>query len=149
MANLNKWYGIGRLTQDPDVRHTPRGNQIVTLTLAINRDMKDAQGNKQQETCFIDVTCMGKLGEIAAQYLSRGRECMVEGRLRMQQWTDKATGQNRSRLDVVAENLQFLGGGAPTGQQQGNQRQNTQQRSGNNYQQGHNPYHEEEEDIAF
>lgn len=113
MANLNKWYGIGRLTQDPEIRHSPRGNQIVTLHLAINRDTKDQNGNKQKETCFLDVVCLGKTGELAAQYLSKGRECMVEGRLRMQTWQDKQTGQQRSKIDILADNLQFLGGGAP------------------------------------
>lgn len=121
MANLNKVYLIGRLTADPDNYRSPRGTQIVTLHLAINRDIKDEHGNKQKETCFIDVLCLGKLGELAAQYLSKGRECMIEGRLRMQTWTDKATGKQRSKLDVLADNLQFLGGGTPTqnGQQSG------------------------------
>ena len=64
MANLNKVYLIGRLTADPDNYRSPRGTQIVTLHLAINRDIKDEHGNKQKETCYIDVICLGKLGEI-------------------------------------------------------------------------------------
>lgn len=128
MANLNKCYIIGRLTHDPEVRHTPSGKQVTTLSIAVNRDTKDAQGNKQQETSFLSVTCLGKIAELAAQYLSRGREVMVEGRLKMQQWQDKQTGQNRTRLDIIAENLQFLGGGAPTGQQPQNSEPRQQQR---------------------
>lgn len=113
MANMNKVLLIGRLTQDPECYRSPRGTQIVTLHLAVNRDTKDEQGNKQKETCFLDVVCLGKLGDLAAQYLSKGRECFIEGRLRMQTWQDKQTGKQRSKIDILADNLQFLGGGAP------------------------------------
>lgn len=139
MASYNKWTGIGNLTQDPDCRHTPSGKQVVILRIAINRDTTDQQGNKQKETTFLDVTCYGKIGELAAQYLSKGRAVFVEARLHMQQWQDKQTGQQRSKIIIVAENLQFLGsGGTPTQQQsggnnyqrqqQGNQNRNYQQR---------------------
>lgn len=147
MANLNKVYLIGRLTADPECYRSPRGTQIVTLYLAINRDIKDEQGNRQKETCFIDVTCLGKLGELAAQYLSKGRECMIEGRLRMQTWQDKQTGKQRSKLDVLADNLQFLGGGQGTPTQYGKQ-----SGDGWSHQNMHNsaPYsNEADEDIAF
>lgn len=126
MASYNKWTGIGNLTQDPDCRHTPSGKQVVILRLAINRDTTDQQGNKQKETTFLDVTCYGKLGELAAQYLAKGRSVFIEGRLHMQQWQDKQTGQQRTKLIIVAENLQFLGGGQ-------------QQQGGNNYNRGAYP----------
>jgi single-strand DNA-binding protein len=130
MANLNKVMIIGNLTQDPDCRHTPSGKQIVTLRLATNRDTTDQQGNKQKETTFLDVTCYGKIGELAAQYLAKGRPVFIEGRLHMQQWQDKQTGQQRTKLIIVAENLQFLGGGTPTQQRQ---------QGGNNYNRGAYP----------
>lgn len=129
MANLNKVMIIGNLTQDPDCRHTPSGKQIVTLRLATNRDTTDQQGNKQKETTFLDVTCYGKTGELAAQYLAKGRSVFIEGRLQMQQWQDKQTGNQRSKIIIVAENLQFLGGGQQQQRQQG----------GNNYNRGAYP----------
>ncbi len=129
MASLNKVMIIGNLTQDPDCRHTPSGKQIVTLHLATNRDIKDQQGNKQKETTFLDVECYGKTGELAAQYLAKGRPVFIEGRLHMQQWQDKQTGNQRTRLIIVAESLQFLGGG----------QQQQRQQSGNNYNRGAYP----------
>lgn len=129
MASLNKVMIIGNLTQDPDCRHTPSGKQIVTLRLATNRSTTDAQGNKQDETTFLDVTCYGKIGELAAQYLAKGRPVFVEGRLHMQMWQDKQTGQQRSKIIIVAESLQFLGGG----------QQQQRQQSGNNYNRGAYP----------
>lgn len=160
MASLNKVMIIGNLTQDPDCRHTPSGKQIVTLRLATNRDIKDQQGNKQKETTFLDVECYGKLGELAEQYLAKGRAVFIEGRLHMQQWQDKQTGNQRTRLIIVAESLQFLGGsGTPTQQQGGNNYQQRQQgnHSGNYQQRQQNqqppppppdPY-ESEDDIPF
>lgn len=144
MANMNKVLLIGRLTQDPECYRSPRGTQIITLHMAVNRDFTDEKGNKQKETCFLDVVCLGKLGEIAAQYLSKGRECFIDGRLRMQTWQDKQTGKQRSKIDILADNLQFLGGGAPT--QNGRQQQRGyQQQSGYD-----NTYDNmSDDDIAF
>ena len=147
MASLNKVMIIGNLAQDPNCLHTPSGKQIVTLRLAVNRATKDQNGNKQTETTFLDVTCLGKLGELAAQYLAKGRSVYVEGRLRMQQWTDKQTGQQRSKVDVVAENLQFLGGGQGTPTQQ-RQQNNYQQRNSGGYNQQYTP-DEADDDIMF
>lgn len=145
MANLNKFQIIGRLTQDPDARQTPSGKHVVTLTIAINRDTRDENGNKQQETTYLYVTCYGKIGELAVQYLHRGREVFIEGRLTMRQWQDKQTGQQRSRIDLLAENMQFLGGGVGSTagqqgggnyqrQQQGNRQDGGYTQNGGNYQ---------------
>ena len=129
MANLNKVFLIGNLTRDPQLRYTPSGAPVADLGLAVNRKFKGQDGTWKDETCFVDLTVWGKTAENAAEYLSKGRSVFVEGRLKLDQWDDKNTGQKRSKLSVVAERLQFLGsprdgGGrpkqqsAPGGQQQ-------------------------------
>lgn len=119
MANLNKVMIIGNLTADPEVRTTPRGNSLTELRLAVNRITSgQGEGERREETTFLDVTCWGRTGEIAAQYLSKGRPVFIEGRLQQDSWEDKQTGQRRSRIRIIAENLQLLGGrgeGAPQG----------------------------------
>ncbi len=130
MANLNKVMIIGNLTADPDVRTTPRGTPVTELRLAVNRVSSGAnEGERREETTFLDVTCWGRTGEIAAQYLAKGRPVFIEGRLQQDTWEDKQTGQRRSRIRIVAENLQLLGGrdGAPQG---GGNNGGYQQRSG-------------------
>jgi len=108
MANLNKVLLIGNLTRDPELRYTPRGTAVADISLAINRVWHDDAKQKQEETIFVDVTLWGKQAEIAQQYLVKGRGCFVEGRLTMDTWEDKTTGQKRTKLKVVAESLQFL-----------------------------------------
>lgn len=109
MANLNKVLIIGRLTQHPEKFQSPSGKLIVTLQLAVNRPGKDADGKKTSETIFLDVTCLGKLADNAAYILYKGREVIVEGRLRMQQWQDKQSGKTRYKIDIIAEQFQAIG----------------------------------------
>lgn len=109
MANLNKVMLIGNLTRDPELRHTPKGTAVAELGLAINRVWRDEQGQKQEDTTFVDVTLWGRQAEVAQQYLSKGSPCYIEGRLNLDTWDDKATGQKRSKLKVVGETLQLLG----------------------------------------
>ncbi len=121
MANLNKVMIIGNLTADPEVRTTPRGTSLTELRLAVNRvSGGQGEGERREETTFLDVTCWGRTGEIAAQYLAKGRPVFIEGRLQQDTWEDKQTGQRRSRIRIVAENLQLLGGRGEGGQQGGN-----------------------------
>ncbi len=119
MANLNKVLLIGNLTRDPEVRYTPKGTAVADIGIAINRVWSNDQGQRQEETTFVDVTLWGRQAELAQQYLTKGRGVFIEGRLQMDTWDDKQTGQKRSKLKVVAESLQFLpdgkGGGVPTG----------------------------------
>lgn len=122
---------IGNLTQDPDVRQTLSGKKISILSLAINRTEKDENGEKKQKTTFLYCKCYAKLADLAERYLSKGKAVFVEGRLEMVLWQDKQTGQQRSRVDVVADNLQFLSSWGD--------RQKPQPP----------PYGEEEEDISF
>ena len=108
MANLNKVMLIGNLTRDPELRHTPKGTAVAELGLAINRVWKDEQGQKQEETTFVDVTLWGRQAELAQQYLTKGNPVFIEGRLNLDTWDDKQTNQKRSRLGVVMESFQFL-----------------------------------------
>lgn len=122
MANLNKVMLIGNLTRNPEVRYTPKGTAVTDLGLAINRTWSNDQGQKQEETTFVDVTFWGRQAEVLQQYLSKGRGVYVEGRLQMDTWDDRETGKKRSKLKIHGENFQFLpdgrgnqtqGGGAP------------------------------------
>ncbi|MEO7101666.1 MAG: single-stranded DNA-binding protein [Luteolibacter sp.] len=115
MANLNKVMLIGNLTRDPELRHTPKGTAVAELGLAINRVWMDEQRGKQEETTFVDVTLWGRQAELAQQYLVKGRPVYIEGRLNLDTWDDKATGQKRSKLKVIGENLQFLSSGQQGG----------------------------------
>ncbi|WP_221030214.1 single-stranded DNA-binding protein [Actomonas aquatica] len=110
MANLNRVLLIGNLTRDPELRVTPKGNSICQFGLAVNRSFKDGSGQTREETTFIDVEAWGRQGETISKYCTKGRALFVEGRLRFDQWEDKNTGQKRSRLSVVLENFQFIGG---------------------------------------
>jgi len=100
---------IGNLTRDPDVRTTPKGVPVADLGLAINRNYTTESGEKREDVTFVDVVVWGKVAENAGRYLSKGRPVFVEGRLQLDTWQDKESGQNRQRLRVVAERLQFLG----------------------------------------
>lgn len=109
MAYLNKVLLIGNLTRDPELRVAPRGTPICQFGLAVNRKSKDESGAERDETTFLDVEAWGKQADLVAKYLTKGSPAFVEGRLRLDQWEDKQTGQKRSRLKVVLENVQFLG----------------------------------------
>jgi single-strand DNA-binding protein len=108
MAYLNKVFLIGNLTRDPELRTTPKGTSVCQFGIAVSRQFKDESGATREETTFVDVEAWGKQGELVSKYLSKGSLAMVEGRLRFDQWEDKQSGQKRSRLKVVLENVQFL-----------------------------------------
>ena len=119
MAYLNKVFLIGNLTRDPELRVTPKGTAICQFGIAVNRQFKDESGATRDETTFVDIEAWGKQGELVSKYLSKGSLAMVEGRLKFDQWEDKTSGQKRSKLKVVLDNVQFLssrgsssGGGA-------------------------------------
>src|SRR5258708_22898974 len=114
MPSLNRVLLIGNLTRDPEIRYTPKGTTLADIGLAINRIWKNDEGEKQEDTTFVDVTLWGKLAEVAEKYLKKGEPVLVEGRLQLDSWDDKQTGQKRSRLRVVPENRQQLGSRAPS-----------------------------------
>lgn len=124
MAYLNRVFLIGNLTRDPEFRVTPKGTSTASFGLAVNRQYRDESGAARDETTFVDIEAWGKQGELVSKYLTKGSPCMVEGRLRLDSWEDKTTGQKRSRIKVVAENVQFLGRGERAqGEQQAPQQQ--------------------------
>jgi single-strand DNA-binding protein len=110
MANLNKVLLLGNVTRDPEVRYTPKGSAVCDLGVAVNRAYTTDSGEKREEVTFVDVTLWGRTAEVASEYLKKGRPVFIEGRLQMDTWDDKQTGQKRTRLRVVAENMQLLGG---------------------------------------
>ncbi|MCC5805027.1 MAG: single-stranded DNA-binding protein [Opitutales bacterium] len=110
MANYNKVFLMGNLTRDPEKRVTPGGLTIVKLGLAVNRRFTTKEGEQREETTFVDIDAFGRQADVIAQYCTKGRPLFVEGRLKLDTWQDKQSGENRSKLGVVLENFQFLGG---------------------------------------
>lgn len=109
MANLNKVFLMGNLTRDPETRVTPGGLSICKFGLAVNRVWRDKEGNQQEETTFVDVDAFGRQAETISKYVTKGRGLFVEGRLKLDQWENNA-GEKRSKLKVVLDNFQFIGG---------------------------------------
>lgn len=107
--SFNQVVLMGNLTRDPELRQTPNGQNVCSFSLALNRSYKGADGNWQEATDYIDVVAWGPLGERVAQYLSKGRPCLVNGRLQSRSW--EQDGQKRSKVEVVAQDVTFLGGG--------------------------------------
>jgi single-strand DNA-binding protein len=112
MPSFNKVILAGNLTRDPELRYTPKGTAVAKIALAINRTWRDEAGTQKEEVTFVDVDAFGKQAEVISQYLKKGRPLLVEGRLKLDQWDDKTTGQKRSRMGVVLESFQFLDSGA-------------------------------------
>ncbi|HAR67103.1 MAG TPA: single-stranded DNA-binding protein [Lentisphaeria bacterium] len=149
MANFNKVVLCGNLTADPELRQIGQDNQVCKLRLALNRRYRTAAGEDREDVCYVDVDVWGRQAQSCGQYLRKGRGVLVEGRLKMDQWDDRATGQKRSRLSVYGENVQFLpgrdgaqqggaggGGYAPPQQQQGGYAAPAQQAAAAPQQQG-------------
>lgn len=124
--SINQVILMGRLTRDPEVRTTSTGKTIASFSLAVDR------GGQDDATDFFDITAWEKLGELVSQYLSKGRRCLVQGRLRQDSWDDKETGKKRSKVEVVATDVTFLDG--PNGDNAGAQgsSQGAPARSSNN-----------------
>jgi single-strand DNA-binding protein len=119
MASFNKVILLGNLTRDPELRYTPKGTAVARLGLAVNRRYTGENNQTVEEVTFIDVDAWGKSAELIAQYLRKGNPIFIEGRLKLDQWDDKTSGQKVSKLRVVLESFQFVGGkageGGPTG----------------------------------
>ena len=112
MASFNKVILLGNLTRDPEVRYTPKGSAVCDLGIAINRQYTLDSGEKREEVTYVDVVLWSRLAEIAGEYLKKGRPIFIEGRLQLDTWDDKQSGQKRSKLRVVADSVQFIGGGS-------------------------------------
>lgn len=108
---FNKVILMGNLTTDPELRTTLNGQNLASFTLAINRTWNNANGERQEETSFINCTAWGKTGETISKYVSKGRQLLVSGRLQQRTWQDKDTGKNRSAIDVIVEEFSFISDG--------------------------------------
>jgi single-strand DNA-binding protein len=121
MASFNKVILAGNLTHDPELRYTPKGTAVARIRLAVNRVYTTDSGEKKEEVTYVDVDAFARQAEVISQYLKKGRPILIEGRLRLETWDDKQTGQKRSKLSVVLESFTFIdsqrtgegGGGAP------------------------------------
>lgn len=110
MASFNKVILVGNLTRDPQVRYTSGGTAVAEIGLAVSRQWFDkASNSRKEETTFVDVTLWGRQAEVAGEYLAKGRPVLIEGRLQLDTWDDKESGQKRSKLRVVCENMTMLG----------------------------------------
>jgi single-strand DNA-binding protein len=125
MANFNKVILMGNLTRDPELKYLPNNTAVCDFGMAINHRWRDKEGNQREEVCFVDVSVFGRGGEVVNQYMSKGKPILIEGRLKLDQWTAQ-DGQKRSKHTVVADNFTFVGardqggaggagGGAPAG----------------------------------
>lgn len=109
MANFNRVILLGNLTRDPELRYTPGGAPVCSFDLAMNRSYTTQAGDRRDEVCFVTIVAWGKQAETCAEYLSKGRSALVEGRLAQRSW-ETPEGQKRSKHEVVADRVQFLGG---------------------------------------
>lgn len=110
---FNKVILMGNLTRDPELRSTPSGQSVASFSLAVNRSWKNASGETQEAVDYIDCNAWGKAGEIISQYMQKGRAILVSGRLQQRSW--EQDGQKRSKVEVVVEDFNFVGGGGDGG----------------------------------
>lgn len=115
--NFNKVEVAGNLTRDPEIKYTPKGTPVAGFSLAVNRYWTNDSGEKQEETTFLDFEAWGKTAEVIGEYCERGHCIFIEGRLKVDQWDDKATGQKRSKVKIVVEHMHFVS--KPHGESQG------------------------------
>jgi single-strand DNA-binding protein len=108
---FNKVILLGNLTADPETRTTPSGQSVTSFSLAVNRTWNDQNGQRQEETSFINCTAWGARGETIAKYVGKGRQLLVSGRLQQRSWDDKDTGKKRSTIDVIVEEFSFVSDG--------------------------------------
>lgn len=110
MRGFSKAIITGNLTRDPELRNTPSGSSVCGFTVAVNRVFKDANGEQREDVSFIDCSAWGKLGEMISQYAKKGSGVLVSGRLDQRSWEDKNGGGKRSRVEIVVEDFNFVGG---------------------------------------
>lgn len=115
--SVNQVILLGNLTRDPELRQTPNGQSVCSFSLALNRAYKDQSGEWQEATDYIDIVCWGPLGERVSQYLSKGRRCLVQGRIQSRSW--EQDGQKRSKVEVLANDVTFLDGRGEGGEREG------------------------------
>ena len=112
MASFNKVILVGNVTRDPQVKYIPSGTAVAEVGLAVNRTWFDkATNSKKEDVTFVDVTLFGRIAEVAGEYLTKGKSVLIEGRLTLDSWNDKTTGEKRSKMKVIGETMTMLGGG--------------------------------------
>ena len=110
MGSVNKVMLLGNLTRDPELRYTPNGSAVCEFSLALNEKYKGQDGQMVEKVHFIDIVCWKKTAEVAAEYLKKGSQVHVEGKLTQDRWEDQASGQKRSKIKVTCDNITFVGG---------------------------------------
>lgn len=128
MSSFNKVFLMGNLTRDPSLKHLPSQTAVAEFGLAINRRYKTASGEEREEVTFVDCTAFGRTGEVINQYFTKGKPIFVEGRIKYDTWDDKQGGGRRSKLTVVVEHFQFVGGRDGGGEGQHVDRGSSQER---------------------
>jgi|SRR3989344_189642 len=118
--SFNQVILMGNLTRDPELRQTPNGQNVCSFSLALNRSFKGGDGEWKEATDYVDIVAWGPLGERVAQYLTKGRPCLVNGRLQSSSW--EKDGQKRSKVEVIAQDVTFLGGAGGQGSSSGDSR---------------------------
>lgn len=131
MASYNRVILVGNLTRDPELRYLPSGMAVTDVGLAVNDRRKSSNGEWVDETTFVDVTVWGRTAEVMSEYLSKGSPVLIEGRLKLDSW-ESQDGQKRSKLKVVAERMQMLGGRSQGGSEGGGNRSGARQNTQNN-----------------
>lgn len=116
---VNKVILVGNLGRDPEVRSTPSGQSVASFSLATNRRWKDRDGNRQDQTEWHNIVCWGRQAEVAGQYLTKGKQIYVEGRLQTRSWDDKQSGEKKYRTEVICDNFQMLGSRGDSGSRGG------------------------------
>jgi single-strand DNA-binding protein len=106
---VNKVILVGNLGRDPEVRSTPSGQSVANFTLATSRRWNDRDGNRQEQTEWHRIVCWGRQAEVAGEYLTKGKQIYVEGRLQTRSWEDKQSGEKRYTTEVICDNFQMLG----------------------------------------
>ena len=110
MPSFNQVMLMGNVTRDPQLKQLPSQSVAAEFGLATNRKYRTADGEEREETCFVNCTAFGKQAEVIAQYVEKGKPLFIQGRLKYDAWEDKASGAKRSKLSVIVENFQFVGG---------------------------------------
>jgi single-strand DNA-binding protein len=118
---VNKVILVGNLGRDPEVRSLPSGQPVASFSVATSRRWKDRDGNRQEQTEWHNVVCFGKQAEIAGQYLTKGKQVFVEGRIQTRSWDDKTTGEKKYRTEIICDNFQMLGSAGGGGRSGGGQ----------------------------
>lgn len=125
MASYNRIVLVGNLTRDPELSYLPSNTAVCKFGIATNRRWKDREGNEREETCFVDCVIFGRAGETFSQYMNKGRQVLLEGRLTLNRW-ETQDGQKRSKHEVFVENFTFLGGRGEGGEGGGGGRRASQ-----------------------